>query len=321
MKRNTILTSAVALALTCAGSVAAQDSAQECAAKAAQLKTQIESSELADSDRAKLEDSLSEAATADVARCDQIVSRVERELGVTKDVETSGGSADDDYSSVNEGAESSSSTAGTTVNSGYEEGHAAASASMPDHPGAAANQTDPASTTMKNEGYASPEATTAANEDEPATTESETSSDDGTTTSSATSDYDTITSSETGTTSATSSTVTTTSAETNAGESLAGMTADDLVNKRVQTADGKDVGEIDAVVTDKMSQEHGYAVVGVGGVLGVGEKQVLVDLDQLQLTADGDIQVQASDATDFDSLPRYDEDHFEKYEGDIGRLL
>ena len=319
MKRNTILTSAVALALTCAGAVAAQDNAQECAAKAAQLKTQIEASELADSDRAKLEDSLSEAATADLARCDQIVSRVERELGVSKD-ETSAGSADDDYSSANEAAESSSASASTTVNSGYEEGHAAAAASMPDHPGAAANQTDPASTTMKNEGYASPEATTA-NEDEPTTTESETSSDDGTTTSSATSDYDTTTSSQAGTTSATSSTATTTSAETDAGESLAGMTAGDLVNKRVKTADGKDVGEIDAVVTDKMSQEHGYAVVGVGGVLGVGEKQVLVDLDQLQLTADGHIQVPANDATDLDSLPRYDEDHFEKYEGDIGRLL
>jgi hypothetical protein len=102
---------------------------------------------------------------------------------------------------------------------------------------------------------------------------------------------------------------------------LAGMTADDLVNKRVKTAGGEDVGEIDAIVTDKMSQAHGYAVVGVGGVLGMGEKKVLVDLDQLQLTADGNVRTQANDERDFDSYPSYDEKNFDKYEGDISRLL
>jgi sporulation protein YlmC with PRC-barrel domain len=212
---------------------------------------------------------------------------------------------------------------------------------MPDHPGAAANQTDPASSTMADKGYASPDSTIAANEDQSPSagaeaanelgtspndstmssgTSSQTSSDTGyagSTTGSATTSGTSAKSAGTGSSTSSTSTASTQSAR----GSLAGMTADDLVNKRVKTADGEDVGEIDSIVTDKMSQAHGYAVIGVGGVLGVGEKKVLVDLDQLQLTADGDIRTPVSSEHDFDSYPTYDEKNFDKYDGDISRLL
>jgi len=330
MKRNAILTGAVMVALGCAGAVAAQDTASQCADKAAQLKTQIEGSQkLADPDRARLEDSLSEAATADVARCDQIVARVERELGANGSDEIPGASDEDDYSSsAAKQPKSESSTADTTVNSGYEEGHAAAAESMPDHPGAAANQTDPASTTMADKGYGSADSTIAANEDQSPSAGAETADELGTNTQSESAG---TTSSRSGTVGSTGSPTSTDTGSTTSGAStaatgtgggsLAGMTADDLVNKRVKTADGEDVGEIDSIVTDKMSQAHGYAVVGVGGVLGVGEKKVLVDLDQLQLTADGDVRTSANSERDFDSYPTYDEKNFDKYDGDIGRLL
>src|SRR6185295_16539168 len=91
MKRNLMLMTAVALALGTAGVRAAQD-ADECAQNATQLKMQIEQSNLADPDRAKLESSLSEAQSTDLARCDEIVARVKRELGASADATTK-----DDY--------------------------------------------------------------------------------------------------------------------------------------------------------------------------------------------------------------------------------
>ena len=57
---------------------------------------------------------------------------------------------------------------------------------------------------------------------------------------------------------------------------LSSMSAKDLVDEPVQNAAGEKLGEIDAIVTDKTAGAHGYAVIGFGGVLGVGEKQVLV---------------------------------------------
>lgn len=378
MKRNAILTSAVLIALGCSGAASAQDTASQCATRAAQLKTQVEGSQqLADPDRAKLEDSLSEAATADVARCDQIVARVERELGTARGDETAPGATDDDaYSSSRGEPSTEASAADSTLNSGYEEGHASAAQSMPDHPGAAANQADPASNSMADKGYASPNSTIRGNQDQSPTageeaanelggddepsmadkgyaspdstirgnkdqsptageeaanelggdteaqsqTSSDTTSTRPQTPDTHSSAYGNSVSSE-GTTGADSSTSSTSSSAGANGKSLEGMTAEDLVNKRVKTADGEDVGEIDSIVTDKSSQDRGYAVIGVGGVLGVGEKKVLVDLDQLHLTADGDVRTSASSERDFDSYPTYDEKNFDKYEGDISRLL
>jgi hypothetical protein len=91
MKRNVMLMTAVALALGSAGAWAAQNVA-ECTQDALQVKMQIEQSNLADPDRAKLESSLSEAQSTDLARCEQIVARVKREIGASADATTK-----DDY--------------------------------------------------------------------------------------------------------------------------------------------------------------------------------------------------------------------------------
>src|SRR5215510_12497820 len=88
MTRNTTLTMAVMLALASAGVATAQEPAapqaqpesQKCNDEAMELKAQIEASNLGDADRAKLGRSLSEAQGADMARCEQIVSRISREL-------------------------------------------------------------------------------------------------------------------------------------------------------------------------------------------------------------------------------------------------
>lgn len=102
---------------------------------------------------------------------------------------------------------------------------------------------------------------------------------------------------------------------------LALMSAKDLVDKPVKTAEGKEVGAIDAIVTDKSTAAHGYAVIGFGGHLGIGEKQVLLDLEQLRLATDGSIQVPATNVSDFDTYPEYVEKNYTKYDGEIAAIL
>jgi hypothetical protein len=369
MKRNLILMTAVALALGTAGARAAQN-ADECAQSATQLKMQIEQSNLADPDRAKLESSLSEAQSTDLARCEQIVARVKREIGASADATTK-----DDYSAASRetsnaaaaaagtteaspssptgmpsatadkspattdratGLSGSSSesaatdsvpskgsssapvasgtakTASSTAAAGYEPGHATADETLPEHPGAASNNADAADTTMKDEGYASPQETV----------------ESGTAAAGDTSGN------PAGTSSAESAAVNPGAATTTmhtmdeaankpnpSTNKLAGMTSDELVDKTVKDANGEDVGEINAIVVDRNATPHAYAVVEYGGVLGLGEKQVLVDLDKLELTADGSVRVPATDEDAFSAYPRYEEKLYQKYQGDLGRLL
>jgi len=80
MKRNAILTSAVALALGCAGTAGAQDK-QECANSAIKLSGEIAQSTMSDVAKAELMKALSEAQTTDYARCAQVVARVQLAAG------------------------------------------------------------------------------------------------------------------------------------------------------------------------------------------------------------------------------------------------
>ena len=56
-------------------------------------------------------------------------------------------------------------------------------------------------------------------------------------------------------------------------------------------------------------------------MLGIGEKQVLINLDQLQVTRDGTIQLTAGDKQDFNAYPAYVEKNFKMYQGAIAQVL
>jgi len=382
MKPNLILMTAVALALSSAGAYAAQD-AEQCAQDALQLKMQIEQSNLADPDRAKLESSLSEAQATDLARCEQIVERVKREVGASADATTTddygdaassetsnaagaaagttdaspssptglpsgtseepattdratglsgSDSASTDRASGTTGAtkpDSTTSKTGSTsqsADSGYESGHATAEETLPENPGADANNAEAGDTTMKEEGYASPEATT----ETEATTENGAASPD---------DDMSSTTGDPATQNPATGAPDTQSATTNPGAAtttmhpidevkpnpsasqIAAMTSDELVDKPVKDANGEEVGEINAIVVDRDATQHAYAVVEYGGVLGIGEKEVLVDLEKLELTADGSIRLPATDEDAFSAYPRYEEKLYQKYEGDLGSVM
>lgn len=59
-----------------------------------------------------------------------------------------------------------------------------------------------------------------------------------------------------------------------------------VIGARVKTREGKDLGEIDQLVIDRKTGQVSHAVVGVGGLAGVGETKVVVRWKDMRLTAD-----------------------------------
>jgi hypothetical protein len=301
------------------------------------LSAEIAQSTMADAAKAEFMKDLSEAQGADYARCAQVVARVQLAAGTTRDE-----SADENYPSANDAAPPSGESAG------YEQGHASADAALATHPGAAANDSSAGGVSASGEveqGYASPQATTEgdasaaakATADKPVAAEDNTgyekghaSADAALTThpGAAANDSTAAGVSASGEVeqgyASPQATMTGNNGATDKGSAtnaLSSMSAADLIDKPVQNAAGEKLGEIDAIVTDKTGSAPGYAVIGSGGMLGVGEKQVLVHLDQLQVANDGTIQLPTSDKKDFDAYPEYVEEDFKAYDGAIAQVL
>ena len=60
------------------------------------------------------------------------------------------------------------------------------------------------------------------------------------------------------------------------------MRAEELTGRDVYGAAGEEIGEIDSIVVDRGSKSA-LAVIGVGGFLGIGERDVAVPLSELRL--------------------------------------
>jgi hypothetical protein len=69
---------------------------------------------------------------------------------------------------------------------------------------------------------------------------------------------------------------------------LAKMRASDVIGAEVKNQEGDDVAEIADLVKQPGADEV-YAVLSVGGFLGLGEKKVIVLLDELQVGPEGKI--------------------------------
>lgn len=81
-----------------------------------------------------------------------------------------------------------------------------------------------------------------------------------------------------------------------AGASLESMAADQIVGKTVVSRQGEEIGEVNDVVTDPTSGQK-FAVVDVGGFLGVGEKSIVIGLEELQMGTTGGGDKLQSDLT------------------------
>lgn len=93
-------------------------------------------------------------------------------------------------------------------------------------------------------------------------------------------------------------------------ESFAGATvisANDFIGKRVYSRDGKDIGEVNDLI---MTGNGGIqaVVLGVGGFLGIGEKDVAVSMASIDMSKDGNAIRLVVDGTkeQFTAAPAYD---------------
>jgi sporulation protein YlmC with PRC-barrel domain len=75
-----------------------------------------------------------------------------------------------------------------------------------------------------------------------------------------------------------------------AGEqSLETMSADQIVGKPIVSREGEEIGDVQEVVTDPTSGQK-FAVVDVGGFLGVGQKSIVIAFDELQMSGEDRLQ-------------------------------
>jgi len=87
----------------------------------------------------------------------------------------------------------------------------------------------------------------------------------------------------------------------------------DYMGKEVYTASGESIGKIDKLVTSN-SDHTVYAVIGVGGFLGIGEKDAAIPINKLQLQGS---KLQLASGITKNSLKqqmKYEESEFSAFE-------
>ncbi len=95
-----------------------------------------------------------------------------------------------------------------------------------------------------------------------------------------------------------------------AGGALDSMVGAELEGRAIHNRDGEEIGTIASVVADD-NGESKFVVVDVGDFLGIGGKQVAIDIQHLQMTADGQIQSEVTSDV-LESMPEYDSSDYEQ---------
>ena len=88
-----------------------------------------------------------------------------------------------------------------------------------------------------------------------------------------------------------------------------GFESSKLIGTKVKGADGKSVGSIDQLILSQNDGKVTHAVIGKGGVLGVGETKLVMKWSDLKLQRDPDNAdriVAVVDEAKLDAAPRYE---------------
>jgi sporulation protein YlmC with PRC-barrel domain len=85
--------------------------------------------------------------------------------------------------------------------------------------------------------------------------------------------------------------------------------ASKLIGTTVMTSDNQNIGEINDIIIDVENQEAAQAIIGVGGFLGIGEKNVAIELNRLKVTTDGATNARTvvleTTADELNQMPEY----------------
>jgi sporulation protein YlmC with PRC-barrel domain len=90
------------------------------------------------------------------------------------------------------------------------------------------------------------------------------------------------------------------------------MMASNMIGTTVYSTNNENVGDINDIIIGKDGRVEGV-VIGVGGFLGLGEKDVLLPLDRVQFSRDDNNNqrlVIASTKQDLENAPAFDRTHF-----------
>jgi hypothetical protein len=80
----------------------------------------------------------------------------------------------------------------------------------------------------------------------------------------------------------------------------------------VVNANGEEIAEIEDLVVDQ-NQTH-YAILSVGGFLGIGDKKVAIPLDKLQLGEEETYLMSAETEEQLEQMPEYDEQQYQPFQ-------
>jgi hypothetical protein len=91
---------------------------------------------------------------------------------------------------------------------------------------------------------------------------------------------------------------------------LAAMPASDVIGADVVNADGNTVADVVDLVK-RSGEDQLYAVLSVGGFLGIGDKEVVVPVSELDVTPDGQILMASASQEQLKNMPQYEEAEYE----------
>ena len=90
-------------------------------------------------------------------------------------------------------------------------------------------------------------------------------------------------------------------------------TVEDVTGKQVVNSDGEEIGEVSKIVEDNAGNM--FAVVSVGGFLGIGAKEVTVPLDRMELK-DKQLMAPLASKEELDKKSAYDETKYQQLPGE-----
>ena len=87
----------------------------------------------------------------------------------------------------------------------------------------------------------------------------------------------------------------------------------DIEGRDVVSSKGEAIGSVEKLVVSK-SDNKLHAVVSVGGFLGIGDKDVAVPYEKLQIGTENVTIMTQEAETDLRNMPEYDESKFSRYD-------
>jgi hypothetical protein len=96
---------------------------------------------------------------------------------------------------------------------------------------------------------------------------------------------------------------------------LAHMPASDVIGANVVNAEGETIASVHDLVTG-VADDQLYAVLRVGGFLGIGARDVVVQIQELEVGPDGNIMMAQATQEQLEQLPEYDETQYATREDD-----